>query len=449
MFKIKSFKPLPEGSVVAPGGKKARLPGGKTVDLSKDGRVIYLSESWYCKIGGKRTILLPSRSDSKELEAKLQADARRVDAGLPSELAQKDAASKSLAGLINEYLAELAGAGRADSHLRTTKPRLSLLADAGLKTVADLQRTDAGEKIAKALRALAIPSEPVKLPKGDEFAPLQLRTLLGISGTSLAKLAAARGVAGAGKGKAKRYTRAEAEKLIADRGGGKSNATSNGYRISLKSFFNWLVRNDLLAKAPRMPMPLKEQARRPRRALTKPEVEALVAAAEAGGTIAGLEPEARAVLYQVAFQSLLRARALRELTVGDLHLAAASPFISVRSETDKNGIARRCSISKAVASRLKRLVKGRSSKELVWQLPESLAAVMRKDLKAAGIPFRNDSGVVDFHSLRHSGASHFIAAGVSPLIVAKAGGWTSLTMLLKRYGHLTPDDIASVLGPHW
>jgi integrase len=98
---------------------------------------------------------------------------------------------------------------------------------------------------------------------------------------------------------------------------------------------------------------------------------------------------------------------------------------------------------------LKALVKGRSAKELVWALPASTAHLMRKDLKVAGIPFRNESGVADFHALRHSGASHYIGIGVSPLQVAKAGGWTDLKMLLKRYGHLTPTDLANALKAGW
>ena len=38
---------------------------------------------------------------------------------------------------------------------------------------------------------------------------------------------------------------------------------------------------------------------------------------------------------------------------------------------------------------------------------------MKKDLEAAGIPFKISEGVADFHSLRHAFNTHLARAGVS------------------------------------
>ncbi len=48
---------------------------------------------------------------------------------------------------------------------------------------------------------------------------------------------------------------------------------------------------------------------------------------------------------------------------------------------------------------------------------------------------------VTTHVLRHTAASLWIKAGAAPFLVMKAGGWSSLDMVSKVYGHLWPSDI--------
>lgn len=43
--------------------------------------------------------------------------------------------------------------------------------------------------------------------------------------------------------------------------------------------------------------------------------------------------------------------------------------------------------------------------------------------------------------LRHFAASLWIRAGASPLLVQRAGGWSSLAMVGRVYGHLFPSDV--------
>lgn len=63
---------------------------------------------------------------------------------------------------------------------------------------------------------------------------------------------------------------------------------------------------------------------------------------------------------------------------------------------------------------------------------------LRARLAQAKIPVGRDSGGISFHSLRHTGATRMLRAGVDPKTVMRIGGWASLKML-EKYLH-TDDD---------
>jgi hypothetical protein len=48
------------------------------------------------------------------------------------------------------------------------------------------------------------------------------------------------------------------------------------------------------------------------------------------------------------------------------------------------------------------------------------------------------------HVLRHTADSLWIKAGATPFLVMKAGGWASLDMVSKVYGHLWPSDVVEL-----
>jgi integrase len=48
------------------------------------------------------------------------------------------------------------------------------------------------------------------------------------------------------------------------------------------------------------------------------------------------------------------------------------------------------------------------------------------------------------HVLRHTAASLWIKAGAAPFLVMKAGGWASLDMVSRVYGHLWPSDVVAL-----
>ncbi len=66
----------------------------------------------------------------------------------------------------------------------------------------------------------------------------------------------------------------------------------------------------------------------------------------------------------------------------------------------------------------------------------------RNRLSAAARATGHDD--VTTHVLRHTAASLWIKAGAAPFLVMKAGGWASLDMVSRVYGHLWPSDVADL-----
>jgi integrase len=62
--------------------------------------------------------------------------------------------------------------------------------------------------------------------------------------------------------------------------------------------------------------------------------------------------------------------------------------------------------------------------------PESVAKVFDRRIARSGLPR------IRFHDLRHSHVAHLIAAGESPLLIARRVGHASASFTMDRYGHL-------------
>ncbi len=76
-----------------------------------------------------------------------------------------------------------------------------------------------------------------------------------------------------------------------------------------------------------------------------------------------------------------------------------------------------------------------------WAKRNWAAALLRRDLKAAGIPYRTAAGVADFHVLRHSFITAMGKAGVE-LSVRQSLARHSDPKLTMRYTHLGMEDLA-------
>ena len=150
----------------------------------------------------------------------------------------------------------------------------------------------------------------------------------------------------------------------------------------------------------------------------------------------------RAMIYRFALLTGLRRNEIRTLTVGSFCLDEAPPFVRVSKRHAKSRKERLVPIEPSLAAELREHIASKSLApgEVVLPLPQSTAAAMRKDLTAAGIPYRDpDTGeYADFHSLRHT----FLTAGCkrSDLKTMQVLAGHASISTTSRYLHSTSRD---------
>src|SRR5262249_32372617 len=102
-------------------------------------------------------------------------------------------------------------------------------------------------------------------------------------------------------------------------------------------------------------------------------------------------------------------------------------------------------LPKDVAELLRKYIESKSSDLQLWpgNWPTVAAEMIRLDLEASGIPYRDSHGrVIDFHSLRHTFLSHLAEAKVHPKVAQILARHSTIAMTLDHYTHLDRLDVA-------
>jgi integrase len=79
----------------------------------------------------------------------------------------------------------------------------------------------------------------------------------------------------------------------------------------------------------------------------------------------------------------------------------------------------------------------------IFNMPGSdhTARMIRADLKAAGIEYRDDAGrVADFHCLRHTFVSNLAGCGVHPKTAQTLARHSTIALTMDRYTHDLPEQ---------
>ena len=72
--------------------------------------------------------------------------------------------------------------------------------------------------------------------------------------------------------------------------------------------------------------------------------------------------------------------------------------------------------------------------------------MLKQDLEAAGIPYRDEAGkVADFHSLRHTFISNLSKSGVSPKVAQSLARHSTIGLTMDTYTHLSLYDERAAL----
>jgi integrase len=193
--------------------------------------------------------------------------------------------------------------------------------------------------------------------------------------------------------------------------------TLHHYTRNARAFSRWLrsdgrardhALEELQAKDP------KSDKRHERRALEPDELTKLIAAAESGPRVCFLSGPDRAMLYRLAIATGFRAKELRPLTPERFNLDSDPPTVTCRADYAKNGEEAVQPIPRSLARRLKPWLATKPAGEPVFRLTRNTAELLKSDLTAAGLPYRDRNGrVADFHSLRNAYISQVVASGAS------------------------------------
>lgn len=217
--------------------------------------------------------------------------------------------------------------------------------------------------------------------------------------------------------------------------------TRNHYLQAVKQFVKWAV-----------PKRLKENPltglqgenvrvdpdRKIRRALTPVEVGMVLQATRASKKVfRHLTGTDRAMLYVVAASTGLRAKELASVRVCDFLIDGVLPAIRVSCRNEKSKRDVEQPLPLVLVEQIARYLLDRQPLEKVWgsSWPEKAWAMVRSDLKEAGIPHKTDEGYFDFHSWRHTYISLLAQSSLQPKMVQDLARHSDIRLTMSRYAH--------------
>jgi integrase len=205
------------------------------------------------------------------------------------------------------------------------------------------------------------------------------------------------------------------------RDSGRSAQTCNHYRAGIRAFARWAKRTGRLREYPLEGLTgfnANEDRRHDRRTLSLDELTRLIAAAERGSDFQAMSGPTRALCYRLAVATGLRFSEIKNIRPASFDWQA--PSVTVAAAYTKNGEEATLPLTGDLADDLAALVAPLPANSPVFSLPEKGVAMLRFDLDAADIPYRDAADLVfDFHSLRCQTATLADAAGVTPRVVQR------------------------------
>jgi integrase len=214
---------------------------------------------------------------------------------------------------------------------------------------------------------------------------------------------------------------------------GRSLQTCNHHRNAIKSFVKWLhdthrIRENILRGV--AGYNVKEDPRHERRTVSLDELRRLIEAARIGEPFKSMTGPMRSLCYRLAVASGLRYSEIGSIVPESFDWQSSPATVTIRAAYAKNGQTATLPLPDDLAPDLAAYVADRPTGRPIFPLPHDKgAAMVRRDLEAAGIPYRDAAGrVFDFHSLRCELATLADAAGVSPRVVQRLMRHSKLEM---------------------
>lgn len=164
--------------------------------------------------------------------------------------------------------------------------------------------------------------------------------------------------------------------------------------------------------------------------------------------VLGVPGTTRALLYQLAVETGLRANELASLTAASFCFSSQPPTVTVAAIHSKHRRQDVLPLRPQTALKLCALLTLSPNEEKLFTVPSGrLARMMRVDLKAAGLPYKDATGkFADFHSLRHTCGSLLAASGVHPKVAQTILRHSDINMTLSRYSHVFAEQSAAAVA---
>ncbi|QEH34270.1 site-specific tyrosine recombinase XerC [Aquisphaera giovannonii] len=204
---------------------------------------------------------------------------------------------------------------------------------------------------------------------------------------------------------------------------GRSLATCNHHATAISGFAKWCHDTHRLREHPLRGVErfnAEEDRRHDRRTISLEELHRLIQAAELGRRHNRMTGPMRAICYRLAVATGLRFSEIGSITPGSFDWHAQT--VTVTAGYTKNGEAATLPLPRDLAHDLAAYVASLPPGEPIFPFPRRGrgAEMLRVDLAAAGIPYRDAAGLVfDFHSLRCETATLADQAGISPRVVQR------------------------------
>ena len=218
--------------------------------------------------------------------------------------------------------------------------------------------------------------------------------------------------------------------LATFRDSGRSAQTCNHYRACVRDFARWAWKTGRLRDNPLVGLTgynAKEDRRHDRRTVSLDELTRLIEVADRGAAFQAMTGPARALCYRLAASTGLRYSEIASITPASFDWEG--PSVRVAAAYTKNRQEAELPLPNDLADDLRPYVATLATDSPVFPLPAKGAEMLRADLEAAGIPYRDASGLFfDFHSLRCQMATLADAAGISPRVVQRLMRHSSLEL---------------------
>jgi integrase len=411
-----------------PGGAY-RTPAGKRVTKDTPGAVRDESRSktwWgrYTDAAGKehQVKLSMSKEIARRMLAKLAGDAQLARVGLADPYAGHR--ERPLLEHLEDFARALATRNNTAAHVKKAAGLARIVVEGcGFRGFEDVEPGAVAEFLAGLRRGDGRP--PLELPQ-EWYTAREAAPLIGFDLAYLRHLAKRGPWPGPAPrrqpGKPVQLHRDSLLALYERRGRGIGVRTSNDYLRSATQFTRWLARErrapfDPLAHLSRLNP--DADARHPRRTLGADDFACFVEATGGGTKYRGLSGRDRLVIYCLSARTGLRAGELASLTPASFDLDADPPTVTVQAAFSKHRRKDVLPLRKDVAELLRGAVAGRPRHARLWpgRWHEDGAAILCRDLEAAGIPYEDEEGrAFDFHALRHTFLTHLAESRVHPKV---------------------------------